>query len=1029
MPALRMRHLGGICILMLILPFFITLPSEAAEDSIFGWTGQVASGDELDVEENPDVCMNARCVRMDLEAVSESTYLEQEVPNLLAGDYEVSTFVKGNAQMRVFWDATQFNVDSAQTTNWEQLTKTVTLNAAGNIKIRLLGKAVGDTFFDNAQIVSIDHEVPDHIPFLNASLGYSTTGPTDYPYGCCVPGTCWDGAECVSLSDPTTAYPQPVPYCVGDETSASWRLGYNRTAQQGLSDYGYCIDDQSCYWQDQNPAEPDDSSCFVESGIEGDDSCQDLPPPDWTSRQAMIAADLIKLADEQLDIEDYALLCDNADCFDSLDDETCIENGFAVSCVLLADEGWIAGSYADIGGFDYSSFDCMYNEIGNPIPACFLDRIGLIGPGSSALNNELFFLFPTPSGDTFVNGIPYNRRIGDDYISDHRIKSIGYSEKYNIVLYSSFEPNEVDYSRLEGNADFSFLRDLFSSLKTYIEDPALIPGEWERDEGDFNIDRMVSRTTDYDTLFRMKKGDKRVEAIIENLDNPFLYQFIRYEGVAANDVCANYLNLYKGNYETDPDYQDYRDYFECWNDQGTHNNNLFGKFEQMNEAPLFGGEEYPSPRYVLHETWHDMTSTIRKMAVCTYDNTYNFSRVPEAISAGIEEKESVLFNNSFSVGCCAHNGCWNGSVCVDSQDSKYFGDTEYLCYYGSWTTDMDWDWKHDQAYSCVEDTECYCPEGFPGCPTNVDNDCVTAGTYAFPDDHICLNDGDESLWTTRTALISETFRRSFPAQLAAEDFTLHCDDYNKVFPDAGAVQLPGIFPWSDTVQKACVMHYGDQTAFGLAMRHDFPLTDLNYVITNLTNTSFVDACSNVNEGDGLKGCQAIYTSPNPEFWYDSQLRLLFFNRYGMQLDTGGDWWETFIEFLQDPFRRILWWINDLFHPSPQHRVPQNFDKYYEAYFPGRAAKGAMQTQSVDPLKEGSVWYGGFTDNITEAINRYKIENPPAHLDINADARTLENQNHYFVILTRLGINYWTNLTSGLRIVPGSGDTPVPPQRD
>ncbi|MFH1409135.1 MAG: hypothetical protein ABIH34_04470 [Nanoarchaeota archaeon] len=1014
-------------------------------DEVYGWEVNEATS-TISVVNDPH-CHSDLCVEFQKTAGSFPT-IKQEIGDLDPGTYELSAWVVGTgATLELF--------ESGDLSNWisiaseeddeQQLSVQLTI-ASPDIIVRLSVPSAytGLFYFDDIQLIKVHDQYTPPVGYID----------NFYPYGCCEEGSCWDGNRCVDTVNMTFAFETPIANCVGGDDGSFWDIGYESQAE-AEDEFGYCVDDGMCFNEDEGQDVP--MWCAYGDEYDGEIYCHDDFP---TSKTALIAANILKLAEDE-HIDEYQFLCDNQQFFDnqvgSFTQE--IDNQkYVVTCLLYSADGWIAGSIVDHAWFDYDNNPCngdYRDDTSKKLPECFFDLVLGIGPGDDPEgSNELYVDFDDDPA-TFTNGRLWNQDFNGNLVNNHRIKSAGWSKRYNILIFSDLD---INYQTALGETvEYLTLFNRFPTLKDWTNSPDDIPDELMLIEtGSYpreNIYTSLTNTNLFDTLFKVESDSKYIEAVVESYDKEFMYQMIHYEGVNAGDVCTLYHDLYKQQYSIPENWLSH--FFMCnlFGGPSTYTFDILGRFRTWDERPLYD-DQYK--KKVIHDTWNNMTEDVRQLSYCMFNvKDFDFVSLPEQAAIDAFPNASVIFNHPKGEGCCLKSHCWDGFDCVDSGIDEEFNDgqgepVQYVCKDGEWTTDIKWDWNHNITFYCPEESQCFCPhplfeeqadaenyEGYINNQSYIDhndeyNDCLPPDEVSWPcvesgywidsegnnmvNDHVCIGGNSGSTWTTRTALTAEVLRRT--QGLDAGQYVIHCDLTEQAVPE----MLETI--QADTVDKICVLRYRlgdtpandpDRVAFGFAIKDTVRGAELSNLIRAISGEDYEDACNGIGV-DGLEACDTVFAS-DPEFWYDGKLQLLFFDKEGIQLEESA--WIHFKQFLKNPFTFIIRWINSLFEPVEPHEVPENFDRYYDMIIDGRAAKASIQTIGDIP-PAADAWYGGPFPDMTISTAE--------HSDIDGILRETDPQ-HIFITSEGAGpiADYWPYLTTRLRIQPGAeGEAPEPP---
>ncbi|MBI2548343.1 PKD domain-containing protein [Candidatus Woesearchaeota archaeon] len=344
--------------------------------------------------------------------------------------------------------------------------------------------------------------------------------------------------------------------------------------------------------------------------------------------------------------------------------------------------------------------------------------------------------------------------------------------------------------------------------------------------------------------------------------------------------------------------------------------------------------------------------------------------------------------------CCGNNACWNGTTC--QSEYTYFNQTTdegndiYVCKASQWygPVPLKWDWDHDQASFCWNNTQCFCPYDDDKCDPVDDRNCVDENY--FYRDNFCLSTGwngtayNDSVWTTRTALLA-TQLLTFVNRTSSDNYTLFCDYYNLSTNYWGETEIwNGPFLGLEGLNNYCVLNYetgeGWRVIVGASLWESEGYTVQNFLDEILQETPTI--CDNV-------GSTTFEECADGElimaYWNNQTKSMLFAEEelHGFSLEpgdklvlNGGNLLQNFNLFLQFVFAKIRNTATHLLGlqgEETQHlAVAEDFDRLYLFKENQKEIKG-MVREDLDG-KYLLVSYFNATTDICKAVQAYNILN-------------------------------------------------------
>ncbi|NQV09420.1 hypothetical protein HQ529_06220 [Candidatus Woesearchaeota archaeon] len=904
---------------------------------------------------------------------------------------------------------------------WTRLELVVAVPVSGKLKIKLAKQTTGSVVFDDVAVIKKDHYVDDPIPYFDSN----------YRYGCCEPDQCWTGFGCQELTDEHLGFNEsPVPVCVEDGTDVLWKLPYKK--QHWYSNvieekrYAYCPLDNQC-WQS---SAGDGLSETVDMCVNKGDISRgkDIFCDGWTSRTSLLAANILNLSKtydgDLTDHDDYTLVCDSARCFDwhnmALDldlpgvMDNCKDRGLV--CTYKSGDTLIAGFLLDNNvplPSDHGDGSCNKGpnyyldpfETDHPDsnPKCYLQEI--LGMNWGYQNDNALvidFDFEPYFTDAGVYQSPHPNSVYPFTENVHKIQSMGFNNATRMVIFSN---EELSYESLGDGIDNSILGEEFESWKKYKDGILDIPTNIvELSDWFFLAD------DNFDTIMINKKGDKRVEAIIETKYNPYNYFGVFYENITSNEICQNLENTYidplvSGHFPGEMQW-----YFNCTNTSDS-SHSFIGCGSAIwpcyeNEEMIYQEDSlFADKKRFEYYIWNDLTKRFRGFKDCIMEDGYDVSSIPDYyIDSMTNEEDFISYENRQTEGCCETAQCWDGFGCVDSYSLfDYDGeDPTYICVDGDWGLGYNSsDWENVESGYCAHEYQCYVSG------TAYDNE-FWVGSYdesdftptgctkepgAFYNDHYCLNTN----WTTRTAVLAAGFL-NFTEPADVGEFTLFCDNYSNTLNIYQDINY-------SNMNKVCVLKYHDlvedkiKVAVGTSLNDDVSL--------------FLDRMPDVNEnaceGKGEDGFEACLSDI---LWWDDNKKIIVYNEDGMEFGQQGFLQELW-DFLLNPIESVIDWVMSLFSEETI-TAPEDFDKFYAVRQEGRNIS-AVVVEKHQPYV--LISYRGFVTNITSTMQRRD-----EMIEVSETGDGFDVSSTVFDILNR----DWTSITARLRLKPMSliNDPPV-----
>ena len=204
--------------------------------------------------------------------------------------------------------------------------------------------------------------------------------------------------------------------------------------------------------------------------------------------------------------------------------------------------------------------------------------------------------------------------------------------------------------------------------------------------------------------------------------------------------------------------------------------------------------------------------------------------------------------------------------------------------------------------------------------------CTVGGSYI--QDEYCEN----GIWTSRTKLIAIQLL-DIVDKSVTDDYTLFCDSYQNTLnyydywvPGMGAVEryLTGYYSGGgsdctdlegnsiDCVNNFCVLKMPDQVIFGVSLNQPANQGFYNFLEGLELGANYCDDVTNINDGF-FHQCSAGIGSA--KVWYNSKTKSLIYSDKAIITNPSqfsvDSFWESFIIFLRNPYRKILNYLMNL----------------------------------------------------------------------------------------------------------------------
>lgn len=414
------------------------------------------------------------------------------------------------------------------------------------------------------------------------------------------------------------------------------------------------------------------------------------------------------------------------------------------------------------------------------------------------------------------------------------------------------------------------------------------------------------------------------------------------------------------------------------------------------------------------------------------------------------ESNLSLRTNPFTggSGCCPPGKCWDGTIdCaankIDDSDMNTF--EGYRCYDGEWVdVQLKESWDKESLGFCPRDDQCLVTmEGSAG---NNDNP-ETFYTNILTSKPKCIADKDYFLdsycengkWTSRTKQIASAMIDMANKQ-GITDFTLYCDDYEKVLPeyrDILAVQCNRDGYNVPCINNICMLTYEDEIIIGTS--YNMPINS-----SYLTNNPLAGLCEDVRESEegnpsGKFVACTRKVGSSSEVWYNYNIESIIFNK-GALIDvsiSNENWFNLFVPLLKGAMDSVLDWIirwnpQTLVYGEPHHMVvefinsTQDFDKIYISHV---GSKHVMATYgkaidydlpiAANPLNFIALTYEGFdTGDLCQYAGRFQN-------DYGESVACNKSGNNYYIFSKYdIWMQIWQDLTSKLRLSADTVDSCV-----
>ena len=419
-----------------------------------------------------------------------------------------------------------------------------------------------------------------------------------------------------------------------------------------------------------------------------------------------------------------------------------------------------------------------------------------------------------------------------------------------------------------------------------------------------------------------------------------------------------------------------------------------------------------------------------------------------------------------SACCNTATDCVYQDICYTADGTTYnISGTNRRCVDGNWTVALErkCDYNNDQC----------------GFPDNSSQCFISTGNYSESGDYFLDHFCENGEWTTRTKLValellSIAHNSSYP-----DNFTLFCDDYDKALNDYSYTVAydgdPSGQAWNYLqgydaphaayeceqgnldfcVNKMCVLRYYEnnlvgnpspRVAFGVSLNQpieQYGLATKKFPFINLLTAANLPSCIYTKDKpieDATYGRFLPCTGGSTDRgWYNNKTMSIIFSNQPIQLEKL-DFWQSFLNFLSNPFRSIFQFIIDVIKPAhPIQQTPQNFNfiqntsdfnRIYLAQSGTRQIHGIME-QNINPVAGEtefmSVKYTCFTADICAAVDTYNQQYvaPTGRLSCSQSGGAYYIQ---FAPLhssqSYLGFNAWPDLTAKVRIQGTVGNTSV-----
>jgi len=969
-------------------------PADCLEE-IFGW--------DINDIKNIEILRNNNLNSLKMKG---PVAVSQRIENLEKGDYIILAYAKrdyhpsyhSETKLTVSGDIEGGSKDTGFVDpypNWKRLElECEIISNDGTLTLTIeMDSTPGSILLDNVSVIKKTNNVNDEIPYFDST----------YRYGCCRANECWNGSGCVELSDIHKGFSeQPMPVCVETDNGAEWKLPYEKENWNMDADYlvedidKYCPSEDQCWFSGKGAKGRGDVTYNKGEDIclNKGESIHNLFCDPWTTRSAVLAANLLKLAEsydgDKTDKDDFTLVCDNSECFSYFSSEAENEeitqeeiknkcSRYALTCVYKSKDTIIAGALLENSVPDppYETrhqFDCKI-EIGGSSPPewetehpdtnpkCFLQEILEVKKGFGN-NSELTAEFSYQP--YFTTAILRTHEYGEN---THKIQSAGWNNLTKILIISN---KDLEYEELGKGTDTDILWEKFERLKQFKD------GNVEWPDNINYLSSLIQNTEDFNNIILHKKGDISFEAINEKrFDNSLIeYSALLYGNKINPNICSDlsevYADEYGGsmvNFDCSENPDGYTDAFAKCGEEG---------IAYCNEYELYGlyPEAFPDDPKFKRKIWHDLTFRFRNFSYCVKDKNYEISPVPDYYADMINKEEDfVSYENRQSEGCCLTRECWNGFECVSN--NELFTETEepnFICVEGGWEeAPVKYDWDMAEQGYCAYDHSCYVSQTsfereFPDekfedfNASYLDIRYCTEKENFYYEDRYCL----DGTWTTRTGLLASAFL-IFTDTENIDDFTLFCDNYTNTlnvidftWPGGGTNPLTYMITNNPT-NEFCVLKYMDRdaqqykVAFGTSLNNDDD--DVSGFLYNVLNL-------NGNECDD-KGTDNFEDCYEEKVWWDNNTKIVVYNKDGMQFMPGG-FLEQLWNFLLDPIRSVVNWVLNILEIE-EEVIPEDFDRYYAFETPDKNVRGVVVKKT--PAGYVLVTYDGFTTNIKGSMER------------------------------------------------------------
>lgn len=951
--------------------------------------------------------------------------VSQELTDLAPGSiYVVFAYVSRlpneNPQIRmVVDDGNGNNMNSTDfvkpDTEWEPRVLELEYSVPENGMLRVIlekSSEPGSIFVDDIAVIEKTYDVGDKVPYVDSN----------YIYGCCDIGECWNGFECQNLTDLHSGFNEsPVPVCVDNGTDAVWQLPYkkehwykdiNYIGEKNM--YKYCPLDDQC-WQ----------SGMGDPGLSATDKClkkgefpqgRDLFCDPYTTRTSLLAANILNISKHydgsETNHDNYTLICDSARCFEwnrNNDDklEKCKYAG--LNCIYKSGDTLIGGFILDnnipdtdsvcLTGPNYYKYD-YETDHPDSNPKCYFQEIlGLrwgYGNDPDVLLIKFYYepyftkAFLSQSADPAV---PNN---------NHKIKSIGWNNATKIVIFSN---KDLDYNLLGEGMDNSIIKEELESWKKYENGSLLLPS---------NVMGLANwfflADEDFDTILISKNDQKNVEALIETKNDPFNYFGFFYDNISSQKICENLNNSYLSSFGGHSrGVLQYRFYCENKTDSTHSFIGCGSELQKCEEARVYQTSELQTfDNKFENYVWNDLTRRFRNFTNCMMNHNYNILSIPEYYKNDIiNEEEFIPYNNRQSEGCCPTEKCWNGFGCVDKYELFEYNETKepkFVCLDDGWNLGyLRYDWDRDKSNYCAFDYQCYVSEvafekefdDFEGFKGNLDKRYCTKTQGFFYRDHYCLAGN----WTTRTGLLAAAFLNFTSSGVV--NFTLFCDNYTNTLNvidftpiEDGRIDYYNYLT-SNATNNFCVLKYYDtssKVAFGTSLNNNTDISDFLENILGLNG----DECDDKGAED-FDDCLG-----NEILWWNNKTKIVVYNKDGMKFGQKG-FLEKLWEFLLDPIRVVVNWVKNVFVETTVS-LPGDFDKFYTLKSGTKKVWGVVVEK--EPGNYVLVSYEDFSTNISESM----IRRDP-RINISSSGNVYKVTSLIFDVLYK----DWTALTAKTRV--------------